>query len=290
MPRVSSLLVRLGLWVGGVALGLLLAWRLTAELIEPHLLLVFAPRGPVLEAPSLAGTTLRVYGDTRPHVGKISGLQKGLVWVRGRRVLVEEGYGFGTPIVEYEGQTYLAREAEIERTVIPGGVRLVKRFQIDTIDTPIQFLRRKYRPVPSLGTVTFQYDVWPEGVIDVTVDFRELNVDWTRVYLMNEQGARRFTRYRDATGLSLEGEEIGIWESSSEFIGPACLRAADETLGFCLEPVERGLQTPVEMYYGRERYKQYNWRGTYQLSWSGVDLALDAPQLTYAYRIRLEVR
>ena len=61
-------------------------------------------------------------------------------------------------------------------------------------------------------------------------------------------------------------------------------------MGFCVEPVEEGLGTPVEMYYGRERYKQYNWRGTYQLSWAGVDLALDAPQSTYAYRIRLEVQ
>jgi len=47
---------------------------------------------------------LRLHSDTRPHVGKIAGLQKGLVWVQAGQTLVEEGYGFGCPIVEYNGE------------------------------------------------------------------------------------------------------------------------------------------------------------------------------------------
>jgi hypothetical protein len=275
----------------------LLAWQLVAELIEPYRLLVLAPRAPYLEAPAVGGTVLRLYSDTRPHVGKISGLQKGLVWVREGRLLVEEGYGFGAPIVEYEGQAYLARHAEIEREALPDGVRLIKRYQIDTVDTPIQFLRRKYRPVSPLGTIAVQYDVRPEGVIDLTVDLSELEVAWTSVYLMNEQGARRFTRYEDARGTRLEGAEIGIWESFSAFTGWACLSSASEgrvdaapALRFCVEPSGESMDAGAVVYFGRERYNQYNWRGIYYLAWAGVDLALDAPLSSYRYRITLEAR
>jgi hypothetical protein len=278
------------LWAGAGLLVALLAWQLVAELIEPNVLLVLEPRAPYLEAPTVAGTTLRLYSDRRPHVGKISGLQKGLVWLRKGRLLVEEGYGFGTPIVEYEGQAYLARHAEIGRSAIPGGVRLVKRYQMDTIDTPIRFLRRKYRPVPSIGAITFRYEVRPGGAIDVWVDFSDLEVSWTRVYLMNEQGARRFTRYDDARGTHLEGDEVGIWESVAEFAGRACWSSAETALRFCVEPLGEGTQPPAVVYYGRERYNQYNWRGIYYLAWAGVDLALDAPQSNYGYRITLEAQ
>ena len=112
---------------------------------------------------------------------------------------------------------------------------------------------------------------------------------------MNEQGARRFMRFEDDRGTSLEGNEIGIWESSAAFTGRACMSAAARKgegagLRFCVGPLEEGAGQPVQVYYGRERYRQYNWRGTYLLSWAGVDLALDAPLSTYGYRITLEAR
>jgi hypothetical protein len=205
-------------------------------------------------------------------------------------MLVEEGYGFGYPIVEYNGQAYLSRHAEVEMSAAGDGMRLVKRYHIDTVDTPVQFLRVKYRSVPSLGVITFQYDVLPDGVIDVAVDFSDLRVPWTRAYLMNEQGARAFTRYQDEKGTYLEGKQIGIWESPGEFTAPACWSSADDAFRFCVEPYRESPQPPAVVYYGRERYNQYNWRGIYYLSWSGVDLELEAPQSVYRYRITLEAR
>ena len=168
-------------------LGLIACWKLTAEIIEPHFFLWLLPKSRVLQVAALNDTDVRLYEDTRPYIGKVAGLQKGLVWVRGRRVLVEEGYGFGCPIVEFEGRAYNSRQAEIELVSVEGGARLIKRFHIDTLDTPIRLLRRKYRPVPSLGIIAVTYDVMPDGVIDVDVDLTQMAREWSRVYLMNER-------------------------------------------------------------------------------------------------------
>lgn len=262
----------------------LFAWKLTAELIEPHFLLSLRPRLPYEQVDLADGTSLRLYQDTRPLVGKIAGLQKGLIWMRGRRSLAEEGYGFGSPIVRYHGLSYNASHAAIEKSELEGGVRLTKHFQIDTADTPIEFLRRKYRLAPSLGVVTIHYDIVPQGQIEVTVDLSELIDGWDKVYLMNEQGAHHFTRYGDSNGLERGVAQLGIWQTADPLPEAACFGSQDEALRFCVEP-----RPPATLYYGRERYNQYNWRGIYYLAWSGVDIAID-PTPIYRYRILLEAR
>jgi hypothetical protein len=263
----------------------LFAWQLTVELIEPYALLWLRPASPFLEAATIADTILRLHGDTRPHIGKIAGVQKGLVWVRGSQVLVEEGYGFGSPMVESEGQAYLSGNAEIELLHLHNGTRLIKHYEMDTVDTPIRLLRRKYRPAPSLGTVTVQYDLLSEGEIEVEVDFSRLKRDWTRAYLMNEQGANYFVRYTDSSGRDLRAADIGIWQQVDEPVRRACFSTEASDLEFCVEPAG----TPT-VYYGRERYWQYNWRGRYYLSWAGIDVQIEAPSDIYRYRITLEAK
>ena len=50
---------------------------------------------------------------------------------------------------------------------------------MDTVDTPSGFLRRKYEPVPAIGTVAVGYR--PTGInIDVTVDLSRLEPGWDR--------------------------------------------------------------------------------------------------------------
>jgi hypothetical protein len=269
-----------------------LVWKLVAEAIEPHFLLWLRPASPALEAPTVGGTKVRLYSDTRPYIGKIAGLQKGLVWLHDGREIVEEGYGFGCPIIVIDGQAYIAKHASIERIALQEGMgqpsaqdvtRLVKHYQVDTVDTPIRLLRRKYRTVSSLGTVTFQYDVHREGTIDVQVDFSGLNVPWDTAYLMNEQGANHFLNYSDSDGSELDATDIGIWQKMESSVTRACFDSLSRGLRFCVEPPERSI-----LYVGRERYWQYNWRGVYYLSWSGIDIELEGPRDSYSYRIVLE--
>lgn len=221
---------------------------------------------------------VRLYADTRPHTGKIARLQKGLLLVADGRERVEEGYGFGLPLVEVAGQAYLSRTASIEQE----GNTLVKRYIMDTVDTPSGFLRRKYEPVPPIGSVVVRYTPGAEGVIVISADFSGIDKPWDMAYLMNEQGARAFTRYEEP-GLVVEDGELGKWQPSTA--QRSCLSSQDRSLQFCVETEEEGLR-----YYGRERYNQYYWIGVYVLSWAGIDLELEAPVAEVEYHILLEGR
>ena len=224
---------------------------------------------------------VRLYSTTRPHVGKIAALQKGLVLVHEGRELTEEGYGFGLPIIEANGRAYVSRHAETALVSDGGRMSLVKAYRIDVVDRPTRFLRVKYADVAPRGRVTFTYTIRAPDAIDVTVDFRGLNEAWERAYLMNEQGARAFSRYMTPDGERLDGGEVGIWQETRAPFG--CWEAPGHGVRFCVDaaPGQPG-------FVGRERYRQYNWLGFYTLSWSGIDIALEGPIDAYTYTIRVE--
>jgi len=112
------------------------------------------------------------------------------------------------------------------------------------------------------------------------VDFRGLNADWDRAYLMNEQGARAFNRYRTPGGVREDGATVGIWEETVAPFG--CWEAPAYAVAFCVET-----ESDQPGYVGRERYNQYNWLGIYTLSWSGIDIRVEAPLDFYTYTIRV---
>ncbi len=269
-----------------VLMGLLLltGLLLVRELYAPHLTLIIwntlRAREP-LSVPLDDALMLRLYDDTRPHVGKIAALQKGLVLVADGTSLVEEGFGFGAPIVQVGDVTYLSRRANTNLTEASGRVTLIKAYTIDVADRPTRFLRKKYQDVAPLGSVVFSYTLRPPSTVYVAVDLTGLEADWKRVYLMNEQGARAFPRYRDAAGRVREASDVGIWEESVAPFG--CWEAPARDVRFCVEA-----PSGQPGFVGRERYLQYNWLGAYALSWSGIDLELEAPCEIFTYTLRLE--
>ena len=114
------------LWcILGAILAVAMAWFLLKEVIEPHWTIrlgdLVSP-GPLPVTMALGnGLVLHAYSDTRPHVGKITPLQKGLVLVQDGQELIEEGYGFGTPIVVLGGRSYLSQHAGVSAS--PDGPR-----------------------------------------------------------------------------------------------------------------------------------------------------------------------
>ncbi len=273
------------LWAAGLVLaGVALAWQIAAEVAEPLWLLRIGdwlwPRPAPLVALTAGSTGLWLYDDARPHLGKIARLQKGLVWVQADRKLVEEGFGFGCPIVVSGGSAYVSTHAETSMARQGSVVVLIKRYTMDAVDGAARFLHPKFPQAPALGVVVVRYDVYPEGVVDVTADFSQLKVAWQWAYLMNEQGAHRFTAYHDANGTTLPEGQIGPWQPV--YVRQACM---DEPggLSFCVET-----DALTRLYYGREHRRLFNWRGGTTLSWSGIDLQFPAPVTTVHYRLTLE--
>jgi hypothetical protein len=256
------------------------------EYYHPYLVLFLDdwihPKPAPLNAWLDEDVALRLYPHTRPHVGKIGSLQKGLVLVHRGQELVEEGFGFGAPIIQVGDVAYLSRHAEVSFQEDGSRTTLVKTYTMDVADRPTRFLKVKYQDVAPLGTVVFSYTLQAPDTITVEVDFTGLKVDWDRAYLMNEQGALNFGLYRDQAGQTWTGEQIGRWRPLEDSMG--CWLAQERSLRFCVE-VEPGRR----LFVGRERYNQYRWTGIFYLAWSGVDIEIDPPVPHYRYVIRVEV-
>ena len=268
------------IWVPWALLGLLVV----RELYDPYLLLLLSDlvlSKPVPLTIEVAGSPIAfaLYTDARPHIGKIAALQKGLVLMRDGQPLIEEGYGFGLPLVAYGDLVHNSRLAEVEQVDVR---TLVKRYRMDVADRWSRFLRIKYKDVEPLGSVVVTYTLTAPTVVQVDVDFTGLTVDWHTAYLMNEQGAHAFPIYEDSTGLRRHGDEIGIWHPDDDPFG--CWLSEGEDLRFCVE-TEAGRAR----YVGRERYIQVNWVRLYWLSWSGIDVEVDAPLDHYRYTVHIEV-
>lgn len=272
MKRLLRVLLAMG--------GLFVLFLVVKESREPFLWLfvddLLRPKPAPLTVPLVEHLALRLYADTRPHTGKVARLQKGLVLVVEGREQVEEGFGFGLPLVEVDGRAYLSRSARVEQM----GSTLLKHYQLDTLDTPSGFLRGKYEPVSPIGSVTVRYTPTSDGRIDVAVDFSELLTEWDRAYLMNEQGARFFTAYEEEGDIR-EGQELGRWQPSVTERG--CMLAQDRSVRFCVQTADQ-----TSRYYGRERYRQYYWIGVYSLSWAGIDLEVVAPADSLEYHILVD--
>lgn len=268
-------------WLLRIALGLVLLWAVVKESREPYLRLFLddwlRPKPPPITLPLSPDGRLavRLYTSTQPHIGKVARLQKGLVLVVDGRERIEEGFGFGLPLVVTEdGGQYLSRTASVEQR----DTTLVKRYLLDTQDTPSGFLRRKYEPVPPIGSVVITYTVdATAGTVEIAADFSGVQRPWRHAYVMSEQGARTFTRYEEP-GRAVEGREFRKWQPTVAREG--CVVAADRSVRFCVLTNE-----PTHRYFGRERYNQYYPIGVYTLSWAGIDLELSPPQAQVRYRV-----
>jgi len=271
----------------GAALAVALAWFLLKEAIEPHWTIrlgdLLRPGPPPITMALGNELTVRAYPDTRPHVGKITPLQKGLVLVQDGRELIEEGYGFGSPIVVQDGRSYLSQHAVV--AAAPDNQQVIKRFSIDTEDTWTRPFRRKYRAVEPLGSIVFTYTLAGPGILDVAVDFTDLRATPDLAYLANEQGARAFTLYSDSSGV--HRYFLDVPDTPDQWVPTTdertCFTAEARALRFCIET-----QPGQAKYVGRERYFQRRWSGLFSLSWAGTDIELTRPRGVYRYRVTVE--
>jgi hypothetical protein len=77
--------------------------------------------------------SVRLYGDCHPNILEVAPLHKGLVLVLDGQELIEEGIGFGVPVVKYEDKTYFSRTAECRNLEDGDHPTLLKSFVLDTV-------------------------------------------------------------------------------------------------------------------------------------------------------------
>jgi uncharacterized protein YlbG (UPF0298 family) len=77
--------------------------------------------------------SVRLYKDTRPNCLETAALQKGLVLMLDNEELIEEGVGFGVPVVKYQDKTYFSSSAEASTQKTDSAYTLKKTYLMDTI-------------------------------------------------------------------------------------------------------------------------------------------------------------
>jgi uncharacterized protein YlbG (UPF0298 family) len=104
--------------------------------------------------------------DSRPHCMETAALQKGLVLMIDNEELIEEGLGFGVPVVKYEDKTYFSSSAEVLIQKNHSAYRVKKTYILDTISKKLW--RNKY--------VNDEfYSVWRKRFAKLYLSHRELS-------------------------------------------------------------------------------------------------------------------
>lgn len=76
---------------------------------------------------------VKLYKDCRPNCLETGALQKGLVLLIDGCELIEEGMGFGVPIVRYEDKTFFSSTADVSFRKVGSDSILTKAFSLDTV-------------------------------------------------------------------------------------------------------------------------------------------------------------
>ncbi|MCW4001024.1 MAG: hypothetical protein NWE93_12375 [Candidatus Bathyarchaeota archaeon] len=251
--------------------------------------------GESVTVPLTERLSVRLYRGCRPRFLETAPLQKGLVLLLDGRELVEEGVGFGVPIVKYSDKTFFPGHAEVA-AYFSGSVAVLKKsFFLDTVSrkkigkapiddgfySPVRKLFQqlylnnpkltplfnKIMEIRELGIKTEFQTVATRGEIDVTYRCSssavEVEADLSRVQaegcreilFLNEQGSGIFQKYADCRGSMCVGNRIGAW--SPVTAEKASLQSSKGELEFCL-----GNIVGCKLYRGWEcTRKRFSWAG-----------------------------
>ncbi len=274
-----------------------------------------APVEPLnsITAPLNRHLSLRLYRDNQPQCLETAALQKGLVLIYKGKELIEEGIGFGVPVIKYHDKTLFSSNAEISiSTKTPPSIE--KRFLIDTVSKKrfykayvndqfydfihklfektylgnnhllsvnnkimelreILKIKTEFTKTEPRGVVSLKY-TFKENEIQIKADFSKLKHDGCmELLLLNEQGANTFQSYSDTGGLRLNGREIGAWDVVQA--QEATLSSVDGNLSFTLEN-----KRAARLFRGWESTKN-------RFAWAGLSYSINPKADLFNYTVKL---
>lgn len=273
-----------------------------------------------ITVPISAGATLRLQDRVKNEAAfPTAHLQKGLILVKGENELVEEGVGFGVPLLKRGNQTIFPGNVELidqrsapesritvkftlnlEEKLASGGRRSINSPGLYDIKNSLAALIRQKPGTRAPLTIAsnairrvFNWETIYEeseinlgvkvnygfnthtGVISIEVEAPDPSANgMTELILMNEQGARHFDKYKDASGIVLQGGEIGCWdEVTAEW---AAFISEKNRLAFTLRQI-----MGAKLFRGRELIGS-------RLAWSGFGYSLPPNTTKIRHEIKIE--
>jgi hypothetical protein len=122
--------------------------------------------------------------------------------------------------------------------------------------------------------MTYTFDE-ERGVLAIEADFTALLQDKvTEAIVMNEQGAHAFDQYRDSSGNSFSGKEIGCWDEVSA--EEASFASSAHRVAFTLPRV-----AGASLFRGRELIGS-------RLAWAGFGYTIPPTARVFRYTVKLE--
>ena len=261
-------------------------------------------------------TALRIYPDTCPHCLEISALHKGLIIVYDGYERVEEGAGFGVPIIKY-GKTHFPSSAQcfIEKT--RNGTAILKAFEMDAVakkkigkkayldDSLYRFFRKQFerfylgKNSPALGFLlnklmefrkyagvkTEFVKIKSKGKVLVKYEVFDrrirIEVDFTELEMA---GCREILMLNEQGALLFTkySDSHGLSLSEKQISGWKLVTAKNASLSNQTETLKFTLtnQKPAYLFRGREQTKN-------RFCWSGLSYSLSPPQTKFAYEIQI---
>ena len=255
---------------------------LVKEAIQPELSLdllsMLRPKPGPFGARLAGGFEARIYADTKPHVGRIALLQKGVVLYFNGASITGEGYGIGLPIVHKAGKAYLASTAKIGRFTRGDTVILSKIYYFDRVETTHEAPRLKYRKTRVQTRIRVNYYLY-ENYIVVQADLSKAKKDKVdEIYFMNEVSGRLFQ-----IAMTKDREEIELlnWQY-----------APYEMVGLYAPGYEIIIWIQSDLtwtkFVGREVTSTWRWYGHVKQDWTGCEIYLEKPISRFTYTVFLQ--
>jgi hypothetical protein len=261
--------------------------------------------------PMSSSVVLDIYSNTKPYNLKISGLQKGLIFVYNSLEMAGEGTGFGFPALIYPEETFFSSSAEIYVAQTSDSIKIRKEFIMDRtarnklgnvrLENPqarafIRVLTDLYQKnrrcrfaklkefmvnvgvestfvkTAPIGKIPVTYTA-NDSFVDVEVDLRNLKKQPQKIFILNEQSASFFRKYSDSQGASLVDGKIGAWDKIDA--DWACLADLQGRIGYRLWNVDASI-----FRRGRETMRNC-------LNWAGLDYEVNPNCEVFRYRIEI---